>query len=68
MHPALRQGPQFYKKNPFHFLTTGLQWEGIFTGMGIGFQTGSEMKIKFEMNVGMEMGMTADGSGRECEH
>jgi len=26
--------------------------------MGMGFQTGSGMKIKFEMNVEMEMGMT----------
>ena len=44
MHPALRQGPHFYKNIPhcppfftkktplFHFLPTGQEWEGIFCG------------------------------------
>ena len=64
MHPALRQGPHFYKNTPHcppiflykkhpYFISCPRAWNGkeYFAEMRIGFQTGSGMTIKYEMDV-----------------
>jgi len=63
MHPALRQGPHFYKNTPHcppfftkkhpNFISCPRARNGreYFAEMRIGFQTGSEMTIKYEMDV-----------------